>query len=145
MYKHFLIPTDGSTLSEVAIYKSIQLAQNLNARVTGLYVMPEFHVLTYKTEMLEDTKEQFIKDSRIHAEKYLNVIERIAKEFNVSVNVLAVTNDHPYEAIVKTAEDRECDLIAMASHGRSGIKAILLGSQTQKVLVHSKMPVLIFR
>ncbi len=145
MYKNFLIPTDGSQLSEVAIYKGIQLAKTVNAKVTGLYVMPEFHVLTYKTEMLEDTKEQFLKDSKLHAEKYLSVIERIGKELDVATDVLSVTNDHIYEAIVQTAIDRQCDLITMASHGRSGIKAIILGSQTQKVLIHSKIPVLVFR
>ena len=71
MFKHILVPTDGSALSEGAALKSIQLARALGARVTGVHVSPQFHVLTYRTEMLEDTRDEYERDSRLHAERYL--------------------------------------------------------------------------
>ena len=145
MFKHFLLPTDGSTASGAAIQHGIALARVLQARVTGLYVMPEFHVLTYRTEMLEDTEEQFRQDSQLHAAGFLAVIERAAQEAGVPCETVAVVGDHPYEAIIRTAGERGCDLIAMASHGRRGVKGFLLGSETQKVLVHTQMPVLVLR
>jgi nucleotide-binding universal stress UspA family protein len=79
MFKHVLLPTDGSKLSDDAIRIGVQLAKTVNAKVTGIYVMPEFHVFTYKTEMLEDTKKEFAKDSKAHAAQYLSVIETAAK------------------------------------------------------------------
>ncbi|HAL40132.1 MAG TPA: universal stress protein [Polaromonas sp.] len=144
MFTHLLLPTDGSQASEAAIQKSIQFAKEAHAKVTGVHVIPEFHVLTYKTAMLEDTREQFAKDCKAHAAQFLAVIEKAAKEAGVACETAYVISDYPYEAIVKMAEDKGCDLITMASHGRKGVKGFLLGSETQKVLVHSKKPVLVF-
>ena len=143
MFKHILLPTDGSSHSEAAIRKGIQFSKSIGARVTGFYAMPEFHVFTYKTEMLEDTKEQFARDSKAHAEKYLGVIEKAAKEAGVACDTVLATSDEPYEAIIQTAQDKGCDLIMMASHGRRGVSALLLGSETHKVLTHTKLPVLV--
>lgn len=143
MFKHILLPTDGSELSEGAISKGIQFAKSIGARVTGFYAMPEFHILTYRTEMLEDTKEEFAKDSKAHADKYLAVIEKAAKEAGVACDIVRATSDQPYEAILKTAHDKGCDLIMMASHGRRGVRGLLLGSETHKVLTHTKIPVLV--
>lgn len=84
MFKHLLLPTDGSQLSEAAIQKGVQFAKSINAKVTGFYVMPEFHVFTYRTEMLEDTKEEFAKDCRAHADQFLAVIEKAAKAAGVA-------------------------------------------------------------
>jgi nucleotide-binding universal stress UspA family protein len=145
MFKHVLLPTDGSKLSENAIRMGVQLAKTVNAKVTGFYVMPEFHVFTYKTEMLEDTKREFAKDSKAHAAQYLSVIETAAKAAGVTCDIASGTHDHPYEAIIKAAKQRGCDLIVMASHGRKGVQAVLLGSETQKVLTHSHIPVLVCR
>jgi nucleotide-binding universal stress UspA family protein len=145
MFKHLLLPTDGSELSEAAIRKGVQFAKTINAKVTGFYVMPEFHVFTYRTEMLEDTKEQFAKDCRAHADRFLAVIERAAKAAGVACDTALATSDHTYEAIIKAAEEKKCDLIMMASHGRSGVQGLLLGSETHKVLTHSKIPVLVYR
>ena len=145
MFKHLLVPTDGSEESETAIRKSIELAKSIRATVTGIHVLPTFHVLTYRTEMLEDTRELFEKDSRIHAAKFLASIERAAQEAGVPCNTVSVMSDQPYEAIIKTAAEQGCDLIAMASHGRKGVKGFLLGSETQKVLVHTQIPVMVFR
>jgi len=143
MFKHILLPTDGSALSEAAIRKGIQFAKSIGARVTGFYAMPEFHTFTYKTEMLEDTKEQFARDSKAHADKYLAAIETAAKEAGVACDTVRATSDHPHDAILKAARDTGCDLIVMGSHGRTGIQGLLLGSETQKVLTHAKLPVLV--
>ena len=145
MFKHVLLPTDGSNLSEAAVRMGVQLAKTVNAKVTGFHVMPEFNVFTYKTQMLEDTKNEFAKDSKAHAAQYLSVIETAAKAAGVPCDIASATHDHPYEAIIKVAKQRECDLIVMASHGRKGMQAVLLGSETQKVLTHSHMPVLVCR
>lgn len=145
MFKHILLPTDGSKISEDAIEKGVQLAKSINAKVTGISVLPEYHVFTYRTEMLEDTKEQYLEDSKRIAEQYLAVVERAANVAGVACDTTYVVNDHPYEAIVMTAEEKRCDLIAMASHGRKGIQRLFIGSETQRVLVQSNIPVLIFR
>ena len=145
MFKHILIPTDGSELSEIAIQKSISLAKTLGAQVTGLYVIPEFHAIAWQAEMLADTDEEFTKFGLANAAKYLAVIGTQANEAGVISTLLHVTSDHPYEAIIKVATDKQCDLITMASHGRKGIKGLLIGSETQKVLIHSSVPVLVYR
>ena len=145
MFKHILLPTDGSELSEGSIRKGIQFAKSIGARVTGFYAMPKFHIITYRTEMLEDTKEEFAKDSKVHADRYLAVIERAAKEAGVACDTVRATSDHPYEAILTAAQDKGCDLIMMASHGRKGVHGLLLGSETHKVLTHTKLPVLVCR
>jgi nucleotide-binding universal stress UspA family protein len=145
MFTHVLLPTDGSKLSEDAIRMGVQLAKTINAKVTGFHVMPDFHVFTYKTEMLEDTKREFGRDSKAHAVRYLSVIETAAKAAGVSCEVVSAIHDHPYEAIISVAKERGCDLIVMASHGRKGVQAVLLGSETQKVLTHSHIPVLVWR
>jgi nucleotide-binding universal stress UspA family protein len=145
MFKHILLPTDGSPLSEAAVRKGVEFAGGIHARVTGVYVMPEFHVLTYKTEMLEETREQYVKDCKRHAERYLAVIADGARVAGVPCSTTTAVSDHPYEAIIKTAEESGCDLIMMASHGRRGVQGLLIGSETHKVLTHTRIPVLVYR
>src|SRR6516225_5239645 len=145
MFKHLLLPTDGSQLSEAAIGAGIRFAKSIGAKVTGFYAMPKFHMLTYQTEMLTDTTEQFAKDCTAHAERVLAVVMQAAKVAGVPCETALQASDHPYEAIIATAKEKGCDLIMMASHGRSGVQAFLLGSETQKVLTHSAIPVLVFR
>ena len=145
MFKHILIPTDGSEPSEAAIQAAVQFAKSIKARVTGFYAMPKFHVLAYGAEMVTDTRQEFAKDCKAHADRFLAVIMRAAKAADVPCETALQTSDQPYEAIIATAQERECDLIMMASHGRRGVQAFLLGSETQKVLTHSKIPVLVFR
>jgi nucleotide-binding universal stress UspA family protein len=145
MFKHILLPTDGSKLSEVAIHKAVDFAKSVGAKVTGFHAMPEFHVFTYRTEMLEDTRGEFARDSRGHAEKYLAVIQEAAKAAGVHCEAISVTSDQPHEAIIQIAKKRGCDLIMMAFHGRKGVQGMLLGSETNKVLTHSRIPVLVYR
>jgi nucleotide-binding universal stress UspA family protein len=144
MFKHILLPTDGSQLSELASAE-VDLAKSINARVTGFCVVPEFHAFTYKTEILEDTKAQYARESRARAAENLAVIANAAKAADVQCDTAYVINDRPYEAIIKAADDKGCDLILMASHGRSGVSGVLLGSETQKVLTHTGIPVLVCR
>src|SRR6516164_2630211 len=145
MFKHLLLPTDGSRLSEAAIHAGVQFAKSIDAKVTAFYAMPKFHMLTYQTEMLTDTKEQFAKDCKAHADRFLAVVVQAAKAADVPCETALQSSDQPYEAIIATAQERGCDLIMMASHGRRGAQAFILGSETQKVLTHSKIPVLVFR
>ena len=145
MYKHLLLPTDGSPLSEEAVRRGVQFARQLGAKVTGFYAMPEFQVVSYTMAMVDNSKDIFGRQARERAEKVLETVKRIAVEEGVECDTVSVVSDAPYEAIIQTATDRGCDLILMASHGRRGIQGFLLGSETNKVLTHSKIPVLVHR
>ena len=145
MFKHLLLPTDGSALSEAAILKGVQFAKSISARVTGFSVIPEPHYFFYETEIPAKVREQSAQQYKAQAQKFLAVIEGAAKEADVPCETVYEVNNQPYEAIIKAAEQKGCDLIMMASHGRRGVKALLLGSETQKVLTHSKIPVLVYR
>lgn len=145
MFKHILVPTDGSKLSEKAVKQAIKLAQQLKARVTALHVIPKFHTFTYQTELLEMTAGEYDKVSDTHAQNYLGFAQRAANAAGVECNGVRTRSDQPYEDIIKTAKKNGCDLILMASHGRRGIEGFLLGSETQKVLTHSSVPVLVYR
>ncbi|MCU0563848.1 MAG: universal stress protein [Desulfobacterales bacterium] len=145
MFAHVLLPTDGSQLSEDAIRKGVQLARSMKARVTGLCVVPKPRYYSYDSEIPADIKEKAEKQYRAAAQAHLEFIRKAAEEAGVACQLVSSTDDQPYEAIIRTAEAQGCDLIMMASHGRRGVKAVLLGSETQKVLTHSKTPVLVFR
>ena len=145
MFKHILLPTDGSPLSEMASQKCIALAKEAGARLTSIHVVPEFRVFAYAPGIVNDTPEQYKKDCEAAASKILAGVEKAAREAGVACSTLFVYNDHPYEAIVKAAGENGCDLICMAAHGHKGIKGMLLGSETQKVLTHSATPVLVYR
>lgn len=145
MFKHILVATDGSELSEIAIQKGIHLAKVIQARVTGIYAMPEVRYYSYETEIPAHVKEQSARQFKAHAEKYLAVIATAAGEAGVPCDTVSEVSDQPHETIIALAEARGCDLIVMASHGRRGVKGLLLGSETQKVLTHSKIPVLVIR
>jgi nucleotide-binding universal stress UspA family protein len=145
MYKHILVPTDGSALSAKAIEQAMGLAKCLGAKVTGMTVSIPFHVLALDPLMLSDTAEQYKEDCEERAGKLLGEVTVAAKAAGVECEVTGVTADHPYEGIIDTATLRGCDLIVMASHGRKGLAGLVLGSETHKVLIHSKIPVLVSR
>ena len=145
MYKHVLIPTDGSALSEMAIRQGIALAKSLPARVTAMTVSLPFHAFAVDPVMLSDTPAQYERDCEALAEKYLEVAKTEAAVAGISCETVHVWAAHPYEAIIDTARKAGCDLIFMASHGRKGVSALVLGSETVKVLTHSKIPVLVCR
>jgi nucleotide-binding universal stress UspA family protein len=145
MYKHILIPTDGSDLSWKAVRQGIALAQSLNARVTALTVSPTFRAVTVDPVMVADTPKQYREDCEAAAARYLGAATESAKVLGVTCEGLHVVSDYPYQAIIDAAQTEGCDLIFMASHGRRGVAALLLGSETTKVLTHSKIPVLVYR
>jgi nucleotide-binding universal stress UspA family protein len=145
MFQRILIPTDGSEPSQRGILASIKLASSLNAQVIGLTVTPEFHTWTLEAEQIEMTQEDYAAHNEKRAQRILGDVARAAQHAAVNCRVLHAISDTPYEAIIAAARDQHCDLISMASHGRRGLKGLLLGSETHKVLVHSTVPVLVHR
>ena len=145
MYKKILIPTDGSPLSAAAIAQGVALAKSTGATVMGMTVSVPFHTFALDPMMVSDTKETYKKDCEERAAKYLGVIKTAASAAGVPCAIAHVTAEHPYEGIIDTAKTAGCDAIVMASHGRRGASALILGSVTVKVLTHSKIPVLVCR
>ncbi len=148
MYKNILVPTDGSKLSAKAIKTAISIATPLGARITGFYAMPEYPAQVYAegasfTGVV--TPGQFLAEQKAVADRILGELTRAAKKAGITADCVTVQKRSPYEAIIATANKKKCDLIVMASHGRRGLSSLLLGSETQKVLTHSKIPVLIVR
>jgi len=140
---NILIPTDGSELAGKAVQHGLALAKRIGAKVTVLTVLPPFHVITTDTQMIEDTPAQYKTRMQKHAEKILGTVA--AQAAGIACETIQVEHEHPYRAIIDTADSKGCDLIVMASHGRHGISAIVLSSETVKVLTHCKIPVLVHR
>jgi nucleotide-binding universal stress UspA family protein len=145
MYKHILLPTDGSELSKMAIREGIDLAKALGARVTVVTVTTPFHILSGDPTVIAYTSEQYKKHTVALAGQHIDVAKKIAAVAGVPCEALHVEHEHPYQAIIDTAQNRGCDAILMASHGRRGMSAIVLGSETLKVLTHSIIPVIVYR
>lgn len=147
MFKNILVPTDGSPLSHRAIRRAVQLAKEQKARVTGFYVGPAWSANVQGDALLTGyvSPEQHSAVVKKTADHYLGSLRKEAAAAGVPCKCLHAEGDYPYEKIVKAARQNRCDLIVMASHGRRGISRLLLGSQTAKVLAHSKVPVLVHR
>ena len=145
MYKKILLPTDGSPLSAAAIAQGVALAKPIGATVMGMTVSVPFHTFALDPMMVSDTKETYKKHCEERAAKYLGAVKTAASAAGVPCEVTHVNAEHPYEGIIDTAKTAGCDLIVMASHGRRGASALILGSETVKVLTHSKIPVLVCR
>ncbi len=133
MFKHILIPTDGSELTRKAIQSGIALAKSVGAKVTGITV-------TVPSQIFADTT-----PTNTSAEKYLDQIKDAATAVGVNCSVIHAEHEQPYQAIIDATKRNGCDLIVMASHGRRGVSALMLGSETVKVLTHSTIPVLVYR
>jgi nucleotide-binding universal stress UspA family protein len=147
MYRHLLIPTDGSALSGHAIAHGIALAKATGARVTGLFVAAAPTPLVFEGFVPVDymqPDEHAALNARAAA-RFLGAIEKAALRAGVPFEGVTLTGEYPAEAILETVKQRQCDLIVMASHGRRGLAGVLLGSETQKVLTHAKVPVLVCR
>jgi nucleotide-binding universal stress UspA family protein len=145
MFKHILIATDGSERSERAIKLGVDLATTTGGKITAVmatWPIPPIYVEGLGRAERNDELEQNARD---FAKRCLGVAADAAHAAGVASETVHATDTHPHEAIIRTAEANHCDLIVMASHGRAGAKAVLLGSETQKVLVHTKIPVLICR
>jgi nucleotide-binding universal stress UspA family protein len=145
MFKHILIPTDGSVLSRSALEQGLALAKMVDARVSVLHVTAPFHTVTTDSVALGDTRAQYERHIEAQALDITRSAEAGSKAKGVNARGIHVVAEHPYEAIIRTAQEEGCDLILMASHGRRGMKGLLLGSETQKVLTHSSIPVLVYR
>jgi nucleotide-binding universal stress UspA family protein len=135
----------SESISDDAMRFPIQIVALDRAEVIALTVLPPFHVFTTDTQMLKDTPSQYKARMQRHAEMTLGGVGHKAQVVGVACETVHVEHEHPYQAIIDTAESKGCDLIVMASHGRHGISAIILGSETVKVLTHSKIPVLVHR
>ena len=144
MFKKILLPTDGSELSMKAIQGAIQMAGQLGASLVGVTVVEPYSYSTL-SEYRPETLEAFEARNAQAAEQRLAAIVKAAKEAKVPCQTVTVKSFSPYEAIIETAKNEGCDVIFMASHGRRGLSAVLLGSETQKVPTHSKVPVLVYR
>jgi nucleotide-binding universal stress UspA family protein len=145
MYKCILLPTDGTELCERAIRQGIALAKLTQAKVVGVTVTQPLHSSVPRSLIPKNLAGTIHSETVKLAEEKLAVIERLAQAAGVQAENVRQSNDHPWEAILKTAKDKQCDLIVMASHGRRGISALVIGSETQKVLTHSSIPVLVVR
>lgn len=145
MFKHILVPTDGSELAQHAIELAVELAATCQARLYALHVVQPFHTLSYMPEMLAATEMNYNEDAVQRAESYLLEVHEAASAVGLSVSSGHVFDDRPYHAIAQAAKEQHCDLIVMASHGRRGVNRLLLGSETQKVLLNSDIPVLVCR
>jgi nucleotide-binding universal stress UspA family protein len=145
MFKHILIPTDGSELSKIAITNGVQFAKETNAKITGLTVTPPFHYFAMEAVQIGGTTDDYHQQSHEIAQRNLQALNEAASSAGVACDLLHRVNQHPYEEIVNVAKECGCDVIFQASHGRRGISALVLGSETNKVLTHSKIPVLVFR
>lgn len=148
MYRNILVPVDGSELSEKAVKECIGLVKSTGAKVMVFYVVSHFQ-LHYRFHahgnLHKKIEKEHEEEARQFAEKMVTRLAESVKSEGIDCEGMVVIGDHPYEEIIGNAEKRKCDLIIMASHGRRGLDAALLGSETVKVLTHSKIPVLVVR
>jgi nucleotide-binding universal stress UspA family protein len=149
MFKHILVPTDGSTLSDETVAKAIDFARETGAKLTifNASAEPPFPVTNFGEEGRYDPgkAESFAEDAAARGQAIANTAVEQARAAGVAVDYIVEPSASPGQAIIRIAERCGCDLIFMASHARSGISALLLGSETQKVLTECKIPVLVFR
>ena len=149
MFKHILLPTDGSKLSDKGVREAIKMAKALRAKITAVHVGGSYHQRLqdegFVLPVIPALKKDFEDRAAAHAKEILDPVREAAGKAGVKCDTVVATGDLPYEMIIKQAKRSKCDMIMMASHGRSGIKSILLGSETVKVLAHSKIPVLVLR
>lgn len=148
MFKHILLPTDGSKFADRAITQGMKLAKSMGAKITLFSVAPDFLMIAgdvFAVPASIKLRQRYDWEARQRAEKMLAAIERRAARAGLKVESVVAVSDLPYQEIIKIARKRKCDLIVMASHGRRGLSRLLLGSETVKVLTHSRIPVLVVR
>jgi len=150
VFKHILLPTDGSELAQKAASTCVELARSLGAAITGIHIIPS----TFSAMIGVDAdipwvdielQERMREAARAAGNKHLDRIEAAAKSADVRFKRLLVESDNIWSAIIDAAKDEKCDLIMMAAHGRRGLAALVLGSETNKVVTHSPIPVLVYR
>lgn len=147
MYKNLLVATDGTRLSNKAVAHAISLAKRLGAKLTAFYAAPDYPVPMYADGVVYEpvSKKEYAAMMEKEAAKILGAAADKAKSAGVACATVHSIAPAPWEAILAAAKKEKCDAIVMASHGRRGVSALLLGSETQKVLTHSKVPVIVIR
>lgn len=145
MYTHILVPTDGSDLSSAAIDQALKLAKALGAKVTALTVAEPLHFLPVTPTAMASMRIDYETHVKEDGARILGAARAKAEAAGMTIETIQVTAGDPWKAIIDTAAEKGCDLIAMASHGRRGVSAFLMGSVTTKVLSHAKVPVLVYR
>lgn len=149
MYKHILVPTDGSKLSAKGIRAGVELARSMKAKVTGVYVIPPYAPPIYGEAALYYvpgmSPGEYENACRTAARKALQALQQEARKAGVACTTRVVSDTRPHAGILRAARAAKCDAIAMASHGRSAVGGLLLGSQTARILERSRLPVLVAR
>jgi nucleotide-binding universal stress UspA family protein len=147
MFKNILVPTDGSDLASKAVEQAVLFAKKIGAKITAVTVTEPFplRLVSVGLTQLEHTAVEYENEAKAYAERLLRTVSSTANSAGVACETLHIEHEHVYQVIIDTAEARACDLIVMASHGRRGVSAVVLGSETVKVLTHSKIPVLVYR
>ncbi len=147
MFKNILVPTDGSDLSQETARRAVSFAREAGATITAFHAKPE-HSMPYYVEgvgVQSPTQSAYDEADEQQSQEILGYIEKLCHEAGIAFTKRSLTSNIVYEAIIEAATEGACDLIFMASHGRRGLSALLLGSETTKVLTHSKIPVLVYR
>ena len=145
MFKSILIPTDGSSLSDKAVRQGLALARALGSKVVALHVTAPFHVLAATPAAITATREQCEQNAAAFNKEVFDGVAAAARELGVTCRCVSRTGEHVWQEIIMGAEASGCDAICMASHGRRGIAGLMLGSETTKVLTHTKIPVVVLR
>ena len=146
MFKHILMPTDGSEHSEKAVERGIDLAKLCGARVTGIHVMQDYRMMIGPEGLVPTELEEGMEErERERAESFLAFVQKTADAAGVPCDTVIAQGRHPYDAIVDTANERGCDLIVMTARHRKGLVSLLMGSEASRVLHRASIPVLVFR
>ena len=148
MFRHILVSTDGSKLSKKAIQAAVRLAKATGAKVTGVFVIEPYVPPVYGEGTMYvpgNSPKRYKEMAGKEAKKALAEIDIAAQTAGVEYGGATLVANNPWEGIIRAAKEKKCDLIVMASHGRRGLAGLLLGSETAKVLTHSKIPVLVCR
>jgi nucleotide-binding universal stress UspA family protein len=148
MYKKVLLPTDGSPISRKAVKQGVAFAKSIGAKVVGFFSADDYRTGTYAVYVASAyplSRTEFEAEAKEAARKQLAVVERAAAQAGVPYEGVYKMSSEPWQAFIEAAKEKKCDLIFMGSHGRRGLAGVVLGSQTTKVLTHSKIPVLVAR
>ncbi len=145
MFKHLLVPTDGSPLSTKAVRAAIEFAKAVGGRITALSVAEPYPYSALAEAAYLPDQTRYEKEMQDHAQRFVKEVDEMASAAGVPCETRVGLSFSPYEEIVNTAKERGCDAIFMASHGRRGLEGLLLGSETLKVLAHGRIPVLVCR
>ncbi len=146
MFTHILMPTDGSVHSEKSIERGVALAKLCGAKITGIHVVPDYRLMiAYEGSIDPVTQEKVEDEARLRAASFLDFVKTTAAASGVVCETVVATSDHPYDAIINTANERGCDLIVMTARHRKGLVSVVMGSESTRVLHRASIPVLVFR